>query len=236
MTLRDTRSKLRRGFERSGVEVWTVARRNPEKPEMLVERKKPDGAPGGGSSLDLASAMAAAKITTSVVGLGSEQDKDVAFLRQLAERGQGRFYLTADATTLPQIFSTETVKVAQFSVVEEPTLAVPVAKSLLTAGMDWAQSPLPLGYNVTKPKPTADVLLATERGELLLTTWRYGLGQTAAFTSDAKARWAADAKEEEIFAHAAHPAQRRRELTNWFIIAALALLPVDIFLRRWIWR
>ena len=74
------------------------------KPEVLVEREKPDGAPGGGSLLDLASAMAAAKIRTSVVGLGSEQDKNVAFLRQLAERGQGRFYFTADATTLPQIF------------------------------------------------------------------------------------------------------------------------------------
>ena len=44
----------------------------------------------------------------------------------------------------------------------------------------------------TKPKPTADILLATERGEPLLATWRYGLGQAAAFTSDAKSRWAAE--------------------------------------------
>ena len=151
-----------------------------------------DGAQGGGSALDLAGAMAAAKITTSVVALGAEQDKDTAFLRQLAERGQGRFYLTGDATTLPQIFSTETMKVAQSSIVEEPTLAVPVAKSPLTAGLDWAKSPLLLGYNSTKPKPGAEVLLATERGEPLLATWRHGLGQAAAFTSDAKARWAGE--------------------------------------------
>ena len=151
-----------------------------------------DGARGGGSSLDLASAMLASKITTSVVGLGLESDKDTAFLRQLAERGNGRFYLTSDATTLPQIFSTETMKVAQSSLVEEPFLAVPVRKSPLTAGLDWAQSPLLLGYNATKPKPTADILLATERGEPLLATWRYGLGQAAAFTSDAKSRWAAE--------------------------------------------
>jgi uncharacterized membrane protein len=151
-----------------------------------------DGSKGTGTSLDLVTAMAAAKITTSVVALGTEQDKDAAFLRQLAERGQGRFYLTSDATTLPQIFSTETLKVAQSSLVEEPTLAVPLAKSPLTAGIDWPQSPLLLGYNATKPKPTADVLLATERGEPLLATWRYGLGQTAVFTSDAKARWAGE--------------------------------------------
>ncbi len=345
--------------------------------EEKTAGEHPDGAPGGGNSLDLASAMAAAKITTSVVGLGSEQDKDVAFLRQLAERGQGRFYLTNDATTLPQIFSTETMKVAQASIVEEPTLAVPAANSPLTAGFDWGQSPLLLGYNATKPKPTAKVLLATERGEPLLATWRYGLGQAAAFTSDAKARWAAewmtwpgygkfwaqvvrgllrregaaafeitrvengdaldirvdavtpegafrnrlpitihartpddntqtvtatqdapgsyrarialpqegttvvnvsspqlpdggtafahtrsyprefltaetnekllreiaeatggrfDPKPDEIFSRTDHPAMRRRDLTNWFLIAALALLPLDIFLRRRTWR
>ncbi len=151
-----------------------------------------DGARGGGNALDLAAAMLAAKITTSVVGLGTEQDKDTAFLRQLAERGNGRFYLTDDATTLPQIFSTETMKVAQSSLIEEPFLAVPAAKSPITAGLDWRQSPLLLGYNATKAKPTAELLLATERGEPLLATWRYGLGQAAAFTSDAKSRWAAE--------------------------------------------
>ncbi len=345
--------------------------------EEKVAGEQPDGAQGGGSSLDLASAMAAAKITTSVVGLGGEQDKDVPFLRQLAERGQGRFYLTNDANTLPQIFSTETMKVAQSSIVEEPTQALPVAKSAFIAGIDWKQSPLLLGYNATKPKPTAEILLATERGEPLLATWRYGIGQAAAFTSDAKARWAAewmswpgyakfwtqtvrgllrksgaaafeitrsesgdaldirvdavtpegafrnrlpitihartpddntqtvaavqdapgsyrarialpqegttvvnvsspdlpdggmsfaharsypaefltagtnetllreiakagrgsfDPKPAEIFARPSRPAHRRRELTNWFLIAALALLPVDIFLRRRTWR
>jgi uncharacterized membrane protein len=151
-----------------------------------------DGTRTGGSALDLASAMLSAKITTSVVGLGVETDKDTAFLRQLAERGNGRFYLTSDATTLPQIFSTETMKVAQSSLIEEPFQAVPAGKSPLVEGVDWAQAPLLLGYNATKPKPTADVLLATERGEPLLATWRYGLGQAAAFTSDAKSRWASE--------------------------------------------
>ena len=151
-----------------------------------------DGAKGAGSSFDLAAAMLAAKITTTVVALGTEQDKDTPFLRQLAERGNGRFYLTDDATTLPQIFSTETMKVAQSSLIEEPFLATSAAKSPITAGLDWPQSPLLLGYNATKPKPTAEILLTTERGEPLLATWRYGLGQSAAFTSDAKARWAAE--------------------------------------------
>ncbi len=151
-----------------------------------------DGSKSGGSSFDLATAMLASRITTSVVALGTETDKDTEFLRQLAERGGGRFYLTSDALTLPQIFSTETMKVTQSSLVEEPFLAVAAARNPIIDGIDWPQTPLLLGYNATKPKPTADILLITERGEPLLATWRYGLGQTAAFTSDAKPRWASE--------------------------------------------
>jgi Ca-activated chloride channel family protein len=151
-----------------------------------------DGTRVGGSSLDLASAMLVSKVTTSVVALGNATDKDTEFLRQLAERGNGRFYLTSDALTLPQIFSTETMKVAQSSLIEEPFLAVAAGRDPMIAGIDWAQSPLLLGYNATRPKPTAQILLVTERGEPLLATWRHGLGQVAAFTSDAKSRWAGE--------------------------------------------
>jgi uncharacterized membrane protein len=157
----------------------------------------PDGAGGSASSFDLVSSMLGSRITTSVVGLGTEQDRDTQFLRQLAERGSGRFYLTSDATTLPQIFSTETMKVSQSSLNEEPFQAVVASASGLShgsmiSGIDWTQSPLLLGCNTTKPKPGADILLATERGEPLLAAWRYGLGQAAAFTSDAKPRWASE--------------------------------------------
>lgn len=151
-----------------------------------------DGTTTGGTSFDVVSAMFASRITTSVVALGFESDKDTEFLKQLAARGNGRFYLTSDALTLPQIFSTETMKVAQSSLFEEPFAVIPVVAAPATAGIPWEDAPLLLGCNTTKPKPTGDVLLATERGDPLLATWRYGLGQVAAFTSDAKSRWAAE--------------------------------------------
>ncbi len=160
--------------------------------EEKTAGEMPDGTPGSGNSVDVVSAMLANEITTSVVGLGAEQDKDVAFLRLLAERGNGRFYLTNDATNLPQIFSTETMKVAQSSLVEEPFNPVPAMPSPLSAGIDWKVCPPLLGYNTTKGKPTAEIALSTELGEPLLASWRYGLGQAAAFTSDAKARWAGE--------------------------------------------
>ncbi len=152
-----------------------------------------DGAPaGGGSSFDIVSGMLADRITTSVVALGQDSDQDAEFLKQLALRGNGRFYLTDDARTLPQIFSTETLKVAQSSLLEEPFLPIVVQPGPSIAGLDWSAAPLLLGYNATKAKPTADVLLATERGDPLLATWRAGLGRVAVFTSDAKNRWAGE--------------------------------------------
>jgi uncharacterized membrane protein len=152
----------------------------------------PDGAQGKGTALDLVSMLLSDRVTTSVVGLGFESDKDVPFLKLLAERGNGRFYLTNDPANLPQIFTTETMKVAQSSLIEDPFQAQPVRDSKVLEGIDWNQSPVLLGYNSTKPKPTADILLSTERGEPLFATWRFGLGQTAAFTSDVKSRWASE--------------------------------------------
>ena len=160
--------------------------------EEKASGEMPDGAQVPGTAVDLAAAMTSARITTSVVALGSGNDKDVSFLKQLALTGGGRFYLTSDALTLPQIFTTETMRVAQSSLSEDPFSAVPVRKAEVLEGIAWDQAPLLLGYNVTKLKPTADLLLATEGGDPLLATWRYGLGQVAAFTSDAKSRWASE--------------------------------------------
>ena len=53
-------------------------------------------------------------------------------------------------------------------------------------------APVLLGFVGTRPKPTCEVILTTETGEPLLAWWRYGLGMSLAFTSDASSRWAAE--------------------------------------------
>jgi Ca-activated chloride channel homolog len=146
----------------------------------------------GGSAFDLAAAMLASRITVSVVALGTEQDKDTAFLRQLATQGGGRFYLTADAATLPRLFTIETMRAAESSLREDAFLPQPTGVSEAIKGIDWREAPLLLGFNTSKLKPGAELLLSTERGDPLLAHWRYGLGHAAAFTSDAKARWASE--------------------------------------------
>jgi Ca-activated chloride channel family protein len=146
----------------------------------------------GGSAFDLAAAMLASRITVSVVALGTEQDKDTAFLRQLAAQGGGRFYLTADAATLPRLFTLETMRAAESSLREDAFLAQPAGAGEAFMGIDWQEAPLLLGFNTSRLKPGAELLLSTERSDPLLAEWRYGLGKVAAFTSDAKARWAAE--------------------------------------------
>lgn len=145
-----------------------------------------------GSALDLASAMLGSRITTSVVALGREKDTDVEFLRNLSERGGGRFYLTENALNLPRLFSIEAVRATQSSAVERPFFASEAAPSDLTSGIRWPESPLLLGFNKTEIKPGADLLLETEDGYPLLAVWRAGLGRAAAFTSDIKNRWASE--------------------------------------------
>jgi uncharacterized membrane protein len=69
----------------------------------------------------------------------------------------------------------------------------------LTQGIRWESAPPLLGYDVTNPKPTAEVSLVSHKGDAILATWQYGLGKSVAFTSDAKARWAAQWTQWESF-------------------------------------
>ena len=132
----------------------------------------------GGSAFDLAAAMLASRITVSVVALGTEQDKDTAFLRELATQGGGRFYLTADAATLPRLFTIETMRAAESSLREDAFLPQTAGAGEALKGIDWQEAPLLLGFNTSKLKPGAELLLSTERGDPLLAQWRYGLGMS----------------------------------------------------------
>ena len=55
--------------------------------------------------------------------------------------------------------------------------------------IDWPKAPPLGGYVATSIKGTADLVLMTHQEDPLLATWRYGLGRSVAFTSDAKAKW-----------------------------------------------
>lgn len=129
-----------------------------------------------------------AKITVSTIGLGA--DVNSSFLQNLAERGGGRYNFVSDPDNLPAIFAKEARLAARSYIVEEDfTPAVADSSAIIKR---IASTPALKGYVATKSKPNTTLALVTARKEPLLAHWQYGLGRVAAWTSDAKGRWASD--------------------------------------------
>lgn len=149
-----------------------------------------DGQSEPGNILELAMQMAQSGMTVSTVGLGDGIDVDT--LQEIARRGGGRYYFTSNSRDVPQILAKETVTAAKSALQEFPFAPRPVRAADFLNDLDFASAPFLYGYVRTELRPTAELWLATERGEPLLATWRHGLGRAGAFTSDARARWAVE--------------------------------------------
>jgi uncharacterized membrane protein len=147
-----------------------------------------DGQMTRGDFAGLIRRMAKDKITVSSVAIG--KDADVQLMFDIAKWGKGRFYYTEDTFTIPRIFTLETQLASKSSLVEQPFKPiVSVAAHEALQEIDWKSSPPLGGYVSTTLKSSAEMLLMTHREDPLLAAWRYGLGRTAAFTSDAKPKW-----------------------------------------------
>jgi hypothetical protein len=119
------------------------------------------------------------------------KDSDVRFMTDLSRWGRGRFYYTEDSQTIPRIFTLETQLASKASLVEapfRPQLTSPNHEAMQE--IDWKGVPPLGGYVATTVKPNAELVLMSHQEDPVLATWRYGLGRSAAFTSDAKAKWA----------------------------------------------
>jgi Ca-activated chloride channel family protein len=149
-----------------------------------------DGISAPGDFEGIAQNMAQAKITVTTVGVGEDADKKL--LEEIARIGNGRYYYTDDPSSVPQIFAKETVTASKSAINEQPFTPQVIRPTQVLSGIDLANAPFLLGYVTTRPKPTCEFILATEKGDPLLAWWRHGLGMSAAFTSDAKSRWAAE--------------------------------------------
>ena len=148
-----------------------------------------DGRSAPGDFTGLTKDMISSRITVSTVGIG---DADQETLQQIAEIGNGRYYFSDDPSSVPQIFARETIMASKSAIQEEPFLPLLVRSTKVLADVNVDEAPFLMGFVVTRPKPTSEVIMTTETGEPLLSWWRYGLGMSAAFTSDARVRWAAE--------------------------------------------
>jgi uncharacterized membrane protein len=128
------------------------------------------------------------KISVSSVAIG--KDSDVRFMTDLSRWGRGRFYYTEDVYSIPRILTLETQLASKASIIEQafkPVLTHPGHE--IVQDIHWGQAPPLGGYVSATPKRAADVLLVSHQRDPILAAWRYGLGRSVAFTSDAKAKW-----------------------------------------------
>ena len=147
-----------------------------------------DGQMTRGDFAGLLRRMSKDKITISTVAIG--KDADVQLMVDIAKWGRGRFYYTEDSQTIPRIFTLETQLASKASLVEQPfkpTLTAPAHEAM--QDIDWKGVPPLGGYVATTVKGTGELVLMSHQEDPVLATWRFGLGRSAAFTSDAKAKW-----------------------------------------------
>jgi uncharacterized membrane protein/Mg-chelatase subunit ChlD len=133
------------------------------------------------------------KISVSTVVINPHGGMDITGMQLLASATGGRHYLVMDPTELPSIFIKE-AKTLKRSMIQNGTF-VPTVE-FATPVLKGIDSMPPLhAYILTTPKPrSVTILKGPAKDELnpVLTTWRFGLGKTAAFTSDLSPNWGSD--------------------------------------------
>lgn len=137
------------------------------------------------------------KVSVSMVAIFPHGGRDISTMRAIAGATGGRYYFPSDPNQLPSIFIKES-KTLKRSMIQNETFVPEVGMiSPVLKGIE--RIPPLFGYVLTTIKPRAEgVLYAPEKkeaeGEIdpVLSFWRYGLGTTAAFTSDLSPNWGKD--------------------------------------------
>jgi uncharacterized membrane protein len=146
-----------------------------------------DGLTNPGEFEKLVRGMARQHITVSTVAVG--EDADRGLLENIAKWGGGRTYATNDPRDVPRIFMTETSLVTRGLLVEKSFFPRQVSAGESVRGIPLETMPGLDGFVLTYMKPGAEMVLSALYDAPLLAAWRYGLGRTAAYTSDLRGRW-----------------------------------------------
>lgn len=124
-------------------------------------------------------------LSTVAIGMGA----DAPLLEEMAKLGGGRFYLVQDNSSIPTILSRETALVTR-TYIEDNPFYPKVAGSFGWGSYFENGVPQMNAYIATTPKGRAQQILVSEKGDLVLARWQYGLGKTVAWTSDLTGKWA----------------------------------------------
>ncbi len=140
-----------------------------------------------GDYKNLVSKWADAGGTVTVVGLGTEADRDAEFLKDVARIGGGEALFTRDAASLPRVFCEDVMRIARKTFVEEQTGAEVTPLIVRLGRLGISEFPSFGGYNLCFAKPEAETIVRTadEHAAPVLAVWQRGLGKAAALTCQA---------------------------------------------------
>lgn len=152
-----------------------------------------DGISEEGDSIALAREAAKEQVTISTVGLG--QDVNRAYLERVASTAEGRSHFLIDVSALEQIVLRDVMEHTGSSIMETSVVPEQLGEAEILDGVELEEAGPLLGWVKFDSKPAAETILTIgeeEEKDPLLVRWQYGLGRSAVFASDAKARWAAN--------------------------------------------
>ncbi|MBI1348677.1 VWA domain-containing protein [bacterium] len=149
-----------------------------------------------GSPVDFVQRCKSANISVSTIGVGDPQNVNGPLLAMMAHETGGRFHAVTDAQRLPRIMIREALTLRK-SALRNTTFS-PEAQMISPILKGIVEMPPLHGLVVTVPKDRAELVLsappevANDVSDPLLALQRYGVGRTAAFTSDLSPNWGRD--------------------------------------------
>ena len=139
----------------------------------------------------------ASKISITMIAINPHGGLDISIMQSIAQQTGGRYYFPQDPSQLPAIFIKEAKTLKRSMLQNKVFTPVVEFPSPILKGID--EIPSLRGYVLTTVKPRAATILRApsekgDEGQLdpVLATWRFGLGTTAAWTSDLGPVWAQD--------------------------------------------
>ncbi len=164
------------------LKAWEMLKKTPVGQRHVILFADAADAEEPGDYENLLAEMVKAKCTVSVIGLGSDQDPDADFLKDIAKRGNGRIFFNADAKELPALFEMETATIARSAFLDKPVgvKGTPGWAEVAAAPINWL--PQVDGYNLTylKPRAAQAAVSSDEYAAPLVAFWRRGTGRVAA--------------------------------------------------------
>lgn len=107
-------------------------------------------------------------------------------MKQLANAGGGIYFKAKDTSRFNLLFGN--VKPPHPEAVTDWSVSVLDSNHFITEGLETNATIT--GYNAVAPKTTGRMLVTTNTGEPILTTWNLGLGRVAAYSTDDGTGWA----------------------------------------------